>query len=128
MRCPSTARHWTAAPADTSPMSLDQPLSYIANNQVTNLNSGILTWPFGYPYTYIGGDTDEAPKKLAQIASPATEWAITDADQENAAPAGRYFDFQPATPAHGKVRNQLFFDLHVEAVRAVADNMPSPQL
>jgi prepilin-type N-terminal cleavage/methylation domain-containing protein len=129
MRCPSCAAHWTPAAAGTPPMDLQNPLSYIANNQATNINSGILTWPFGYPYTLIGGDSDEAPKKLAQIAGPSGCWAMTDADQQNAATAGQYYDFQPATPAHGKVRNQLFFDEHVEAVRATDnDTMPSPQL
>jgi prepilin-type N-terminal cleavage/methylation domain-containing protein len=129
MRCPSTAARWTPAPADTPLMALQRPLSYIANNQATNINSGILTFPFGYPYTLIGGDSDEAPKKLAQIAGPSGCWAMTDADQQNAAQLGQYYDFQPATPAHGKVRNQLFFDEHVEAVRATDnDSMPSPQL
>lgn len=128
MRCPSASHHWTPADADTAPMSLDRPLSYIADNQVTNVSGGVLTWPFGYPYTLIGRDTDEAPKKIAQIAGPASIWAMTDADQENAASSGRYYDFLPATPAHGKVRNHLCFDWHVEAVRAVESNMPNPQL
>ncbi len=129
MICPSAASKWTPAAAGTSLMALPRPLSYIANNQATNINSGMLIWPFGYPWTLIGGDTDETPKKLAQIAGPSGCWAMTDADQQNAATSGGYYDFQPATPAHGKVRNQLFFDEHVEAVRASDDdNMPSPQL
>jgi len=129
MRCPSCAAHWTPAAPGTPPMDLQNPLSYIANNQATNINSGILTYPFGYPYTLIGGDADEAPKKMAQIAGPSGCWAMTDADQQNCATAGQYYDFQPATPCHGKVRNQLFFDEHVEAVRAGDDDtMPSPGL
>ncbi|HEY5233163.1 MAG TPA: Type II secretory pathway pseudopilin PulG-like protein, partial [Verrucomicrobiae bacterium] len=58
-----------------------------------------------------------APKRLKEIASPALSWAMTDADQENAATGGRYYDFLPVKPTHGKVRNQLFFDWHVEAVK-----------
>ncbi len=128
MRCPSAARHWTAASTDTAPMDLARPLSYIANNQVTNISGGILTWPFGYPYTLIGGASDQAPLKMSQIASPANSWAMTDADQQNAASSGGYYDFLPANPTHGTVRNQLFFDWHVEAIRAVNENMPNPQL
>ncbi len=129
MRCPSAASRWTPAAADTPLMALQRPLSYIANNQATNINSGILTWPFGYPYTLIGGDSDETPKKLSQIAGPSGCWAMTDADRQNAAQLGQYYDFQPVSPCHGSVRNQLFFDGHVEAVRAADDeNMPSPQL
>lgn len=129
LRCPSAARHWTPAAADTSPMDLANPLSYIANNQATNINlSGVLTWPFGYPYTIIGGESDEAPKKLSQIAGLSACWAITDADQENAATSGGYYDFLPVKPTHGTVRNQLFFDWHVAQVRAVNTNMPSPTL
>lgn len=128
MRCPSAARHWTPASTDTPPMDLARPLSYIADNQVTNIAGGILTWPFGYPYTLIGGETDQAPLKLSQLASPASSWAMTDADQQNAASSGGYFDFLPPNPTHGTVRDQLSFDWHVEAVRAVEVNMPNPQL
>ena len=117
-RCPSAARHWTAASADTSLMDLDRPLSYIASIQVTNYQ-GVLTRPFGYPYTKIGGDADEPPKKVHEIVSPTLSWAMTDADQENAVPAARYYDFQPVKPAHGKVRDQLFFDWHIEAVKVL---------
>jgi hypothetical protein len=103
-------------------------LSYIANNQATNVNLTILTWPFGYPYTIIGGEQNEDPKKMGEIANPANCWAMTDADQQNAAPSGGYYDFQPVNPTHGTVRNELFFDWHVESVRAVNLNMPSPSL
>ena len=116
-RCPSAARHWTEPPADTSLMDLERPLSYIASVQVTNINSGLLTRPFGYPYTQIGDDADEAPKKLLEISSPTLSWAMTDADQKNAATGGRYYDYLPENPTHGSVRNQLFFDWHIEAVK-----------
>lgn len=129
MICPSAARRWTPAAPDTSMMDLQRPVSYIANNQATNLDLSILTYPFGYPWTMIGGQTDDAPKKMAQIFGPSSCWAITDVDQENGPSLGQYYDLLPATPAHGKVRNQLFFDWHAEAVRATDDdNMPSPQL
>jgi prepilin-type N-terminal cleavage/methylation domain-containing protein/prepilin-type processing-associated H-X9-DG protein len=117
-RCPSAARHWTAADAGTPPMNLNMPLSYIASVAVTNINSGIVTRPFGYPDSALPGnntDTNEAPKHLKEIFSPALSWALTDADQENAVSLASYYQFLPSTPAHGKVRNQLFFDWHVAA-------------
>jgi prepilin-type processing-associated H-X9-DG protein len=43
---------------------------------------------------------------------------VTDADQENASSGGLYYSFLPATPTHRAVRNQLFFDWHVESVKA----------
>jgi prepilin-type processing-associated H-X9-DG protein len=117
-RCPSAAHHWTEPPSGTSLMDLHQPLSYIASIQVTN-NQGVLTRPFGYPYSELAvGGTDETPKKLLEIASPALSWAMTDADQENAATGAAYYDYLPKSPTHGKVRNQLFFDWHIEAVKA----------
>jgi prepilin-type N-terminal cleavage/methylation domain-containing protein len=117
-RCPSAARHWTEAPAGTPPMDLHQPLSYIASIQVTNYQ-GVLTRPFGYPNSLLsGGDADEAPKKLLEIVTPSLSWAMTDADQGNASSGGVYYDLLPPKPAHGKVRNRLFFDWHIEAVNA----------
>ena len=117
-RCPSAERHWTEAPAGTPPMDLHQPLSYITSIQVTTVQ-GILTRPFGYPNSQLSsGGVDEAPKKTRQIANTSGSWAMTDADQENASPGGVYYDLLPKKPAHGRVRNQLFFDWHIEAVSA----------
>jgi prepilin-type N-terminal cleavage/methylation domain-containing protein len=118
-RCPSAARHWTAAPSGTLLMDLDQPLSYIVSVAVTNINSTIVSRPFGYPYTFSlpqYKSTNEAPKRLREIGSPSLSWALTDADQQNAVPAASYYPFLPMTPGHGSVRNQLFFDWHIAAV------------
>jgi len=118
-RCPSAARHWTPADPGTDPMALDEPLSYIASVSVTNINSGVVTRPFGYPYSSPPfNGTNEAPKLLHEIYNPTLSWALTDADQSNAVPAAAYYSFLPETPAHGSVRNQLFFDWHVAAVSA----------
>lgn len=113
-RCPVAARHWTPAPAGTDPMSLQVPVSYIASIQVTNIPSMLVTRPFGYPYSsapFYG--TNEPPKHLHEIYNPANSWALTDADQGNAVVQAAYYSFLPATPCHGNVRNQLFFDWHV---------------
>ena len=121
VRCPSAAHHWTAAAADTPAMALNMPLSYIASVSVTNINSGVVTRPFGYPNSalpYPTSDTNEAPKHLNEIYNPALSWALTDADQQNAARGGVYYPYLPKTPAHGSVRDQLFFDWHVAAVRS----------
>ena len=118
-RCPSAARHWTAANPGTDPMSRAAPLSYIVSLYVTNINdSNIVTQPFGYPFSAPPYKSpDEAPKSLLhQIYSPTLSWAMTDVDQENASPNGPYYIYLPVTPAHGGVRNELFFDWHVAAV------------
>jgi prepilin-type N-terminal cleavage/methylation domain-containing protein len=118
-RCPSAARHWTSAPANTPPMATGMPLSYIASIQVTNINSGLVTRPFGYPNSALPNssvNTNEAPKHLKEIYNPSLSWALTDADQQNAVPAASYYSYLPKTPAHGSVRNQLFFDWHIVAV------------
>jgi prepilin-type N-terminal cleavage/methylation domain-containing protein len=115
-RCPSAARRWTAAAPGTDPMSGNVPLSYIVTLYVTNFNSGIVTRPFCYPYAappYVG--PDEAPKRLHEIANPTLSWALVDADQQNASSKGPYYHYLPVMPAHGSVRNQLFFDWHIAA-------------
>lgn len=117
-RCPSAARHWTAAMAGTALMSNYVPLSYMASPQITNINSGVVTRPFGYPYTQppFNTGTNEAPKLLHDVFNPALCWALTDVDQQNGFSAANYYDYLPVKPAHGRVRNQLFFDWHVTAV------------
>ncbi len=119
-RCPSAAKHWTAADPNTPLMDGHVPLSYMVTLYVTNVNSGVVTRPFGYPFAAPPYKApDEAPKRLHELANPTLSWALVDADQENASSKGPYYDFLPETPAHGKVRNQLFFDWHVAAVPAV---------
>jgi prepilin-type N-terminal cleavage/methylation domain-containing protein/prepilin-type processing-associated H-X9-DG protein len=116
-RCPSAARHWTDAAPDTPAMALERPLSYIVSVAVTNINSSVVTRPFGYPYSSAPwNNIDEIPKHLHEIATPALSWALTDADQQNAFASARYWPYLPVTPCHGNVRNQLFFDWHIAAV------------
>ncbi len=117
-RCPSAARHWTAADPNTPIMSKFVPLSYMAGRQITNIHSGIVTRPFGYPYSLPPFElgTNEAPKHVHEIYNPTLSWALTDVDQENGIAAAEYYPFLPEAPAHGSVRNQLFFDWHVAAV------------
>jgi prepilin-type processing-associated H-X9-DG protein len=48
---------------------------------------------------------------------PASIFAITDVDKGNVNPAVSWWSDLPYEPVHGKVRNELFFDWHVEAKR-----------
>lgn len=123
-RCPAAARAWTPADADTDPMAQQRPLSYIVSVSITNINSGTITRPFGYPYQAppFGQDTNEAPKRIQDIANPSLSWCMVDADQENAVPLASYYSFLPETPCHGDVRNNLYFDWHVDAIRATNAN------
>jgi len=119
VRCPSAAKHWKNADPNTSPMDLEWPLSYIASVTVTNAGSDTVSRPFGYPFAFNlpqYQSDKEAPKRISDIGSPSTSWALTDADQSNAVPVARYYPFLPTTPAHGNVRTELFFDWHIAAV------------
>ena len=117
-RCPSAAQHWTAAPAGTPLMSNYVPLSYMAALEITNVTSGTVSRPFGYPYTQppFYEATNEPPKHMNEIYNPALCWALTDVDQENGKSAAYYYSNLPETPCHGSVRNELYFDWHVVAV------------
>jgi prepilin-type N-terminal cleavage/methylation domain-containing protein/prepilin-type processing-associated H-X9-DG protein len=120
-RCPSAAHRWKEASSGTDPMSLERPLSFIASIRITNVNSGVVTRPFGYPYSslptgFTNITEDQMSRKIGEIYNPAISWAMADADQQNADSHGRYYPLQPSKPTHGKVRNQLFFDWHVSAV------------
>lgn len=118
-RCPSAAHHWKNAPSGTLPMDLNQPLSYIVSVAVTNINSEVVSRPFGYPDSalpFAMGNTNSAPRRIHEIAQPALSWAMVDADQGNAVSLARYYPFLPKTPCHGKIRDELFFDWHITGV------------
>ena len=113
-QCPASVRAAQKIPSGPA-NSLDQPLSYISSAAVTNSPTQIVTRPFGYPPS---GVNPEKPKKISVILRPADSYAMTDADQKNTPGGATYFKYLPKEPVHGKpLRNQLFFDWHVSAVR-----------
>ena len=72
--------------------------------------------PFGDPAT------SKSPMKLTGVGnyqSPSSLFAITDADQAlpQLNPTVTWWTDLPNKPVHGAVRNQLFFDWHVQAVK-----------
>jgi len=71
--------------------------------------------PFGYPVAPLA-----RPLKMSEFDSyvgPANIFAITDVDKGNVDPRVTWWSDLPYEPVHGKVRNELFFDWHVEAKR-----------
>ena len=114
--CP--ASQMLTKPLATLSTTLQQPLSYIVSVSVTNVADDIVARPFGYPYHLLpNGGTNENTKQIKEIRNPSTSWAIEDADQMNAVSLAQYYSFLPQTPAHGTVREVIFFDWHVEAVK-----------
>ena len=119
--CPAAAIRNRPAPPGTPPESLVRPISYLSSAEVTNAITDTLTRPFGYPYSSkfyrLPKGPDEPPKKTHEIKYPSTSWAITDIDQQNGFPGGYYYEFLSSDRVHVTVRNQLFFDWHVKAVK-----------
>lgn len=71
--------------------------------------------PFGYPIAPLASSL-----KLSSFdtySSPANTHAIVDVDKGNVNPTVSWWSDLPYEPVHGAVRNQLFFDWHVEAKR-----------
>jgi hypothetical protein len=48
---------------------------------------------------------------------PSSVFAITDVDKGNINPTVSWWSDLPYEPVHGPVRNELYFDWHVEAKR-----------
>jgi prepilin-type N-terminal cleavage/methylation domain-containing protein len=118
--CTMSVKKGSQPPAGTDPRSLKQHVSYIVSVAVASSATEVLTRPFGYPYGSLPPGlkgVDELPKKVHQIINPTTSWAITDADQINSVSLARYYEFLPKDKAHGRFRNQIFFDWHIEQVR-----------
>jgi prepilin-type N-terminal cleavage/methylation domain-containing protein/prepilin-type processing-associated H-X9-DG protein len=115
--CPASQALWKPQPAVLS-TTLQQPLSYIVSISATNVANDVVSRPFGYPYHLLpNGGTNEPTKQTKTIRSPSTSWAMEDADQLNAVSLAQYYTFLSENPAHGTVRNVIFFDWHVEAVK-----------
>jgi prepilin-type N-terminal cleavage/methylation domain-containing protein len=122
LRCPSASHRWKDADSSTPEMALSRPLSYIASVEVTNINSGVVTRPFGYPYKdlpkgYTNILEDALPRKTSEIYNPSQAWAMVDTDQQNAVNLAAYYPFLPSKPSHRTLRDQLFFDWHVSPVK-----------
>ena len=118
--CPAAERAWTAAGSGTPLNSLRQPLSYLVSVEVQNKTNDVISRPFGYPYGSLPSGVsglDELPKRVREIRNPSATWALVDADQLNAVSLAAYYPFLPKNRAHGKVRNQLFFDWHVATTK-----------
>jgi prepilin-type processing-associated H-X9-DG protein len=95
--------------------------------------------PFGYPNSLypdvFGTNLDFPPMRLAALAdirdaqgqpAQSATWMLKDADQEisQVKTWAQYYQL-PARRVHGKHRNALFFDFHVERVD-VGDNPKNP--
>ena len=91
---------------------------YLLNDDI-DPNPVSRVFPFGYPeapYTTNSLKTTSFDDHLP----PSSTFAITDMDQSHPRVAFVRPDWWielPNRPVHGAVRNQLFFDFHVEAVR-----------
>jgi len=76
--------------------------------------------PFGYPAT--GGNPAQPSLRWTSFDNyipPAHLFAVSDVDQAMPSlnPSVSWWTDLPNKPVHGAVRNQLFFDWHVEAVK-----------
>ena len=87
---------------------------YLLNDDI-DPDPAVRTPPFGYP---LAPTAD--PQRLTAVETRAADsFAVTDVDQAlpNLNPGVSWWDDLPNAPVHGQVRNRLFFDAHVEAVR-----------
>jgi len=76
--------------------------------------------PFGYPAT--GGKAAIPPMRITAFDNyipPVDLFAVSDVDQAipSLNPSVSWWADLPNKPVHGAVRNQLFFDWHVQAVK-----------
>jgi prepilin-type N-terminal cleavage/methylation domain-containing protein/prepilin-type processing-associated H-X9-DG protein len=113
--CPAYKRLAMNAPPDAEKVSL------LVN---TNLSSTLITIvrPFGYPARQdYPAMLPLKTSDLQQYGPPSDLSALTDADKANSPDkANPWWGQLPDKPIHGPVRNSLFFDWHVAAVKTAA--------
>lgn len=96
-----------------------EKVSLIVNRDLDD-DPALVTPPFGYPE--FNGLPRIEPFGLIEVSkygSPANLFALTDADKANSpSQHNPWWPQLPDKPIHGRVRNELRFDWHVEANRA----------
>ena len=99
--------------------SLEGRKCYLLNDDVDS-NPTTRVPPFGYPE--VGSDPEISPLKHSELnrySTPATLFTMTDVDKINIPnPTVSWWTDLPYKPVHGKVRNELYFDWHVESKKA----------
>jgi prepilin-type N-terminal cleavage/methylation domain-containing protein len=117
--CPAAFRAMPQLP--WGPSYLNVPVNYIQAERVTNIvtNPQNLNAPYSFPYPFGRPDNPyAAPSKLTDVAHPSDSWAITDADKLSLPYVADYAAWLPPAAVHAdKLRNQLFFDMHVRGVK-----------
>src|SRR5205814_1854920 len=105
---------------------IETPVCFLTPQEVVNSSdpndtNGILTRPFGYPYSSkyyrLPKGPDELSKKMHEIKNTSRSWSMVDADQQNSFPGGYYYTYLPTNKVHGAARNTMFFDWHVDGVK-----------
>jgi prepilin-type N-terminal cleavage/methylation domain-containing protein/prepilin-type processing-associated H-X9-DG protein len=119
---PSTTRQWInafACPGNKreAPDANDiNTRNYYYINFVTN---GVTYRPFGYPGG--SGSPRVGPMKQSAVdalTSPAQTYYLTEPDVYGINNTGNTWQYAlPLKPVHGNVRNYLFFDGHIQAIR-----------
>ena len=111
--CPGYRRQ---APSVTS---MEGRKCFLLNDDI-DPNPGSRVQPFGYPE--LEGKDEIHPLKFSALytyGTPATLFAITDVDKINIPnPKIDWWTDLPYKPVHGNVRNELYFDWHVDGKRA----------
>ena len=99
--------------------SLEGRKCYLLNDDVDQSPADRVP-PFGYPE--VGGASEVPPLKVSELnkfGTPATLFAITDVDKINIPnPTVTWWSDLPYKPVHGDVRNELYFDWHIQARKA----------
>ncbi|MEI7729110.1 MAG: type II secretion system protein [Verrucomicrobiota bacterium] len=95
---------------------------YIMNPNVKDPTTGKQMEPFGYPgnATAIPAVANAAPMKMSAVeglVSPTSAYYLAEPDQVGVTAATGWWADLPPKPVHGSVRNYLFFDGHVQAIR-----------
>lgn len=94
-------------------------VSYMANPDAdSSANNTVL--PFGYPVDGVAPAQPPLRELQTEQYGPSVNvFALIDVDKKNTFQAGNpWYGQLPDRPVHGSLRNALFFDWHVEGMRA----------
>ena len=111
--CPAFFREAPKPP----PQPAYEGYSYMQNRYVTNGPGNVIDSMFGYLDGSFGAVA--LPKKLSVLVAPSMSWAVMDVDKLNSITTGTWGENLPGRQVHGKGRNALFFDGHVQSVKTM---------
>ena len=107
----------------TMQVDMQNPTNFLTNVMYRVSNNQDLTPAApSNPFGYTSGLQSAKFSTVTGWYPASSYWWLTDVDMQNGAAAWGNFSALPSKPVHGSVRNYIYFDWHIETLKASLTN------